>query len=71
MAEAMLFSLICMIVGGFLGVASTIMLVSLPDGMPRSIKEAWVQVPQYRKAMICAILGLIFVLFGVILSLSY
>lgn len=45
-----------------------LLLESVPA---RSIKEAWVQVPQYRKAMICAILGLIFVLFGVILSLSY
>lgn len=66
MAEAMLFSFICMMVGGSLGLVAVFMFVSLPDRMPRSIKEAWVQVPQYRKAMICAILGLVFVLLGVL-----
>lgn len=66
MAEAMLFSFICMAVGGSLGLASFFMILSLPEGMPRSAKEAWTQVPKFRNAIICLILGLIIAFIGVI-----
>lgn len=71
MAEAMLFSFICMAVGGFLGLASVFMFVSLPNGMPRTVKKAWAQVPKYRNAIICLILGLLITFIGVIPLLSY
>lgn len=67
----MLFSFICMAAGGFLGVASTILFVSLPEGLPQSMKKGWVQVPRYRSAIICLILGLIFTLLSSILLLSF
>lgn len=66
MVEAMLFSSFCMVAGGFLGVVSIFLFVSLPEGMPRSIKNAWIQVPRYRSAIICLILGLLITLAGVI-----